>query len=175
MAKKRLGDVLRERGHLPTEDLATALEDQRRQFGLLGEVLLQRGLVSKKELVAALEEITGVPYLHSLSTQVDPEVLKLIPREVAVRHCVLPFTLEGRKIIAIMAEPQNLLAVDELSFIAGKPISPRLGFRSEILSAIGRYYGEEGAVEKEEGEKAAISGQIDLTAIEFVITGSHRA
>jgi len=86
----------------------------------------------------------------------------------------LPLTLEGRKIIAVMAEPQNLLTIDELSFIAGKPISPRLGFRSEILSAIDRYYGEQEAIpEKAESEKAAIVEQVDLSDIEFFSEGSR--
>lgn len=174
MRKKRLGDVLRERGHISAEDLTKALDEQSRKVGLLGEVLLQRGIVSKKDLVAALEEITNIPYVHCLSAQVDPEVLKLIPPGISVRHCILPLTLEGNKIITVMAEPQNLLIIDELSFVAGKGISPRLGFRNEILAAIDKHYGESaGAAAGVEPEKAPVIQQAASTDVEFLTTGAR--
>src|SRR6266849_8192406 len=75
MRKKRLGDVLRERGHISAEDLSKALDEQSRKVGLLGEGLLQRGIVSKKDLVAALEEITSTSHLRCLPSQGGAEAV----------------------------------------------------------------------------------------------------
>jgi type IV pilus assembly protein PilB len=174
MPKKKLGEVLRERGHISADNLAKALDEQSRRVGLLGEALLERGLVGKKDLVAALEEITNIPYVHCLSADVDPEVLKLIPRGVAVRNCMLPLMYKDNKVVAVMAEPQNLLAIDELSFVAGKAISPRLGFRTEILAAIDKFYGEgEGNSAAAEAEKASGRENARLTNVEFLSVGSR--
>jgi type IV pilus assembly protein PilB len=166
--------VLRERGHISAEDLSKALDEQSRKVGLLGEVLLQRGLVGKKDLVAALEEITSNQYVHCLSAEVDPEVLKLIPRSIAARHHALPLAIEDNKVIVVMAEPQNLLTIDELSFAAGKGISPRLGFRSEILAAIDKHYGGGASpADGVEAEKAAAVQQGELQIVEFLTMGSR--
>lgn len=114
MRKKKLGEILRERGLISADDLSKALEEQQRKVILLGEVLLERNLVSREDLVASIEEVTKVQFIDCRSAQVDPNALKLVPHDVATRHCVLPIALEGSKIVVVMAEPQNLQAIDEL-------------------------------------------------------------
>jgi type IV pilus assembly protein PilB len=140
MPKKKLGEILRERGLISADDLAKALEEQQRKVILLGEVLLERDLVSREDLVASLEEVTKVAFIDCRSATVDPEALKLVPHEVATRHGVLPIGFDGKEIVVVMAEPQNLQAIDELRFRTGKAISPRLGFRREIAPSIEKHY-----------------------------------
>ena len=60
MKKKRLGEVLRERGNVSAENLTRALQEQQGKLVHLGELLLQGGSVSKKDLIAALGEVTSV-------------------------------------------------------------------------------------------------------------------
>ena len=61
MKKRRLGEELRERGHLSTADLNQVLLEQRGKRVHLGELLLQGGKVAKTDLVSALVEISDVP------------------------------------------------------------------------------------------------------------------
>jgi type IV pilus assembly protein PilB len=138
--RKRLGDVLRENQQITQGQLEEAIIEQRKTSCLLGELLLRRGLVSKIDLVAALEEVTRFQYLDSRSVTADPTVLKLIPRSAAERYCALPVSKEGSKLVTVMAEPQNLRTLDELRFISGLEILPRMGFRSEISAAIVTLY-----------------------------------
>jgi type IV pilus assembly protein PilB len=176
MGKKKLGELLRERGHISPEDLSKALDEQHRKVSLLGEVLLHRGLVGRENLVAALQEITRLDHVDCRSIAVDPEALKVIPRNMAMKHCALPLRIEGQKIVMVMAEPQNLHTIDELCFIAGKMISPRLGFRSEILAAIEKHYGgPAGAPEAEEAEPRKPVGETDSANVEFVSTASRQS
>ncbi len=58
MKRKRLGDVLRERGQISPADLTKTIEDQQGKLIRLGELLLKRGLVSRQDLAAALTEVT---------------------------------------------------------------------------------------------------------------------
>jgi type IV pilus assembly protein PilB len=138
--KKKLGELLSERGQVTKKDLSQALDEHQRKLVLLGEVLLQRGFVERPDLVAALQEVTNVPYVYCRSVQVDPEVLKLVPRAIAVRYCVLPLRLEQQSLVLAMAQPQNMQILTELTFLAGRRISPLLGFRNEILAGIDSNY-----------------------------------
>jgi type IV pilus assembly protein PilB len=102
--------------------------------------MLERSLVSKEDLGAALEEVSRIPYLDCASIAPDPNSLKLLPRAMAERLCVLPLRKEHNRLIVAMAAPQNLSALDELRFTTGWEISPRLSFRSELQQAIDKHY-----------------------------------
>jgi len=170
MKKKRLGEVLRERGHVSHADLNRAIEEQHGKLIHLGELLLDRGVVSRNDLAAALTEITRVPYIDCAGVEPDPEVLKLLPRAVAKRCCVLPLHCQNAKLVAVMAEPQNLQIIDELRFMSGMDIVPRLAFRGEIESAIDKWYA---AAEQGEAVLAeAIAPAAEDPGMEFISTSS---
>src|SRR2546422_8735783 len=97
--KRKLGEVLQERGHVSQHNLTRAMQEQAGKTVLLGELLLGRGLVSKDDLVAALEQVTGLRYVDCGSATVHDNVLKFVPRRVADRYCALPLSLsrEGTK------------------------------------------------------------------------------
>ena len=141
MKKKRLGEVLRERGHISPAELTKAIEEQQGRVIHLGELILQQGAVAKKDLGAALSEVTRVPYVDCANAEPDPEILKLLPHAMAKQCSVLPLHCEAKKLIVAMAEPQNLAILDELRFTTGMDVVPRLAFRSEIQAAVKKCYG----------------------------------
>src|SRR5437879_428447 len=79
MKKKRLGEVLYERGQISAADLKKALLDQQGRVIHLGELLLERKLVPKQDLLAAIAEVAGVPYQDCSAINPSPETLRLIP------------------------------------------------------------------------------------------------
>ena len=178
MKKKKLGEVLRERGNISAGDLSKIVAEQQGKVMRLGELMLERSLVTKEELASALEAVTAVPYVNCAEVTPDAEVLHLIPRHLAVRGCVFPIRKEGNKLVVAMAEPQNIGLSDELKFTTGSNISPRLGFRSEIFAAIEKFYG--GKVSVAEGltsEPAATSAPAEEPGpqMEFVSTSTRQA
>jgi type IV pilus assembly protein PilB len=174
MKKKRLGEVLRERGHVSAADLNSALQEQQTQARLvhLGELMLQRGVVSKKDLTSALMEVSQVPYFDCTVAQIDPDILKLVPAAMARRCRALPVAVEDSKLIVAMAEPQNLQNIDELRFKTGKVIAPRLAFRSEIDAAIAKYYGRE--EEKSRAPEEIATVREEDRAIEFISSSEQK-
>jgi len=150
-----------------------ALEEQQRKLMLLGEVLLERKLVARDDLVASLEEVTKVPFINCYSATIDPKAVKVISREAALRHCVLPIAFDGKKLVVAMAEPQNVQTIDDLRFSSGKVISPRLGFRSEIIAAIEKYYDKPNgdlphqATGRELEKEFVALGHVEIGHIEF--------
>jgi len=172
MKKKRLGDVLRERGHVSHADLNKAIEEQHGKLIHLGELMLERGIVSKADLTAALTEVTRVPYTDCEHVEVDPEILKILPHAIAKRCCVLPIHAQGTKLVVAMAEPQNLQIIDELRFSTGMEIIPRLAFRSEIDAALDRTYGHKEPTEAAVAE--AIAPANEDSGIEFISSSSQQ-
>jgi type IV pilus assembly protein PilB len=175
--KKKLGEVLRERGHISAGDLSKIVAEQQGKVMRLGELMLERSLVTKEELASALETITHVPYVNCAEVSPDAAVLHLIPRHLAIRGCVFPIRKDGGKLVVAMAEPQNIGLADELKFTTGCNISPRLGFRNEIFGAIEKFYG--GKVTTEEGSSSepsvASPDQEDSgLQVEFISTSARQ-
>jgi type IV pilus assembly protein PilB len=140
MARQKLGELLRERGHISAEDLTEAIEAQKTKLVRLGEVLFERSLVDKNSLITALSEVSGVGYVDCLAVEPDQQALQLIPAKIAERYCALPLRLDRRSLVVVMAEPQNLDSLSQLRFSAGCELSPRFGFRKEIQQAIRQHY-----------------------------------
>ncbi len=168
MKRKRLGEVLRERGHISHAELSKAIEEQEGKLVHLGDLMLERGVVSKQDLASALAEVTHVPYIDCESLEIDPEVLKLIPHAMAQRCCALPIHEDGTRLVVAMAEPQNLHVVDELRFSTGMEIVARLSFRKEIEAAIAKWYS---APEDAESTESIVSSD-ESPEMEFVSTSS---
>jgi type IV pilus assembly protein PilB len=171
MKKKRLGEVLRDRGQVSAVDLNKAIQDQSGKLVHLGELMLERGVVSKKDLVSALAEVSQIPYMDCANVDVETRARMLIPREMAMRCSVLPINIQGKKIVVTMAEPQNLRVIDELRFKTGMEIIPMLGFRNEINAAIEKHYGP--------SEAPPIVVSVDTTskddgAIEFISSSTQQ-
>src|SRR3984893_5929796 len=140
MKKKRLGEILYERGHISAADLKKALDEQGKIIRL-GELLLQRKLVSRKELAAALWEVSGVEYVDCQELSPPTETLSLIPPALAKRCRAVPIEANEKTVTVVMAEPQNLQLLDELRFKTGLQIVPKFGFQDEVLAAPQRLYG----------------------------------
>ena len=174
MKKKKLGEVLRDRGKITEEALLTAIAEQQGKVIHLGELMLERGLVDKDDLAAALEEVSNVPYLDCSAVVPDADAMKLVQRTTAERCCALPIRIEQGRMVVAMAAPQDLAMLDQLRFSTGLEISPRLAFRAEVHKAIAKFYaGEEGQT-----ASPAISRNdenVRMEEIEFFSTSSRQS
>src|SRR6266478_3827716 len=177
MKRKRLGEILQERGKISAADLHKLFQEQHGTAVRLGELILDRGLVDKASLIEALVEVSRVPYLDCSTIRCEKVALEAIPGAVAERLAILPVRMENSKLVVAMAEPQNLAVIDELRFTSGKTISPRLAFRTEILAAIVQNYGLSLTLSPTEAETLSAEDAIDeiLHEIEFISTSSRQA
>jgi type IV pilus assembly protein PilB len=172
--KRKLGEVLRDRGKISAEDLTLAVSEQQGKMLHLGELMLERGLVGKDDLADALEEVSHVPYLDCSEVVPDPEAIKLVQRGVAERCCALPIRMEQERLVVAMAAPQDLAKLDELRFTTGMEISPRLAFRSEVHKAIAKYYGG-GEWETASQLNSGSLESVRIEEIEFFSTSSRQS
>jgi type IV pilus assembly protein PilB len=85
--------------------------------GRLGHHLTKLGYVAENELTSFLSKQYGVPSINLADFDIDPEVLKLIPKEVVQRHQVIPINKAGNTLIVAMSDPSNIYAVDDIKFV----------------------------------------------------------
>jgi type IV pilus assembly protein PilB len=159
----RIGDMLVTKGLLSMEQLQAALKHQREQGGRLGSILVDLGFVSDDTIVTALCTQYDVPSVNLAHFQIDPEVIRLIPIETAIRYQVLPLKKVGTLLTVAITDPTNVLALDEIKFMTGYHVEPVVASQSAIRQAIEQFYGTEQTIElKKVYDELTAAGEYEL-------------
>jgi len=142
--KKRLGEILMERGMIDVDQLNAALAHQR-QWGMrLGTALVAKGFVAEGTLTRVLSESLGFPMVDLAKVVVDHKALALVTRRTCEQHDVLPLAIKeekGRRVLLLaMADPLNAAVVDEIGFTTDTIVKPAIAQISSLEQAIRRYY-----------------------------------
>jgi len=144
----RLGDLLIAGGFITHQQLEEALAYQRTKGGRLGVCLIKLGYLTEDVLHSVLTRQFGVALVDLSQTEIDSDVAKLLPREVAVRYQVMPVKRSGHVLSVALNDPNDVIVLDELRFRTGcKIIEPLLARESQIREAIDKYYGAPKEVE----------------------------
>ena len=152
MARKKLGELLIERGMIDVDQLNSALAYQRQWGHRLGTSMVAKGFISEGLLTKVLSESLNIPMLDLATVTIEKEALRLINVNVCEAHDLIPVTLsveKGRKNLTVaMSDPLNMSAIEEIEFTTGASVRPVLAQISSIGQAVRRYY---------RGEKVEIS------------------
>ena len=120
--------------------LQQALRAQRTSGGRLGGELSRLGYIEEQALTAFLASQYGVPSINLADFDIDPDVLKLLPREVVTRHQIVPVNQTGDTIIIAMVDPSNIYAIDDVKFITGHKVEVVVTSEQNVADAVERYY-----------------------------------
>ena len=125
---------------------AEQLQDAQRKTGETGRnlayTLARLGYIQESHLVAFLSRQYGVPSVALEEVEVDEDVLKLIPREVAEKHSLIPINKDGNSIVVAMSDPANIYAMDDIKFLTGFNVEVVVSSESAIRKAQDQYYGQ---------------------------------
>jgi type IV pilus assembly protein PilB len=141
---KRLGELLLEEGSLDEVQLRAALGHQQRFGGPLGRTLVALNLASEPVVVCALGRRLGCDVAPLELLPRGPaleEALRLVPRELAVRHAAVPLAATRTLLTVAMADPADVAAVDALSFHARRRVRALLAGERAIARALHAIYG----------------------------------
>ena len=138
----RLGELLVRENLINLSQLKDAQAQQRKTGDRLAYTLTKLGMVGERELTTFLSKHYGVPSINLEEFQIDDAVIKLIPRDLAHRHQVLPVNRAGSSLIVAMSDPSNLTAIDDVKFHTGYNVEVVVASEEAIRDAIGRYYDE---------------------------------
>jgi type IV pilus assembly protein PilB len=140
----RLGELLVRENLISVQQLRKAQEEQQKTGARIGTALIKTGAIEESKLTDFLSKQYGVPAINLKEFDIDPEIIKLVPKDVATKHLVLPVNRAGSSLIVAMCDPSNIYAVDDLKFLTGYNIEPVVASEPAIREAIERYYEEKG-------------------------------
>jgi len=135
-------------GFITPQQLKEALEEQKVTQEKLEDILVKKGWVTTQEITRILAMETGVSTFDISSYIIDPEVIKLIPEEVAIKYKVIPVFKIGNTLTVAMSNPHNVFIIDELNRITGCMIEPVLADEIAIRKAQEQYYGGANTVQE---------------------------
>ncbi|HLD28824.1 MAG TPA: ATPase, T2SS/T4P/T4SS family, partial [bacterium] len=140
LRKKYIGEVLLTKGVITREQLKAALDEQQKTRERLGTILLRLGFIREKDLLEALSFQLGIALVYLKETKVDETLLKLIPERMARKFSCIPVSRKGDLLILAMADPANVVAMDEIESNTGLKVSPLLALEKDITEGIDKYY-----------------------------------
>lgn len=145
MKYTRLGDLLIDAGVITQEQLDQALAAQKQTHQRLGETLVSTGCITERQLIDALQVQLGIEYIDLSKADIDPDMTKLIPRNLAKKNSVVPVKTLGDELYLAMADPLNFMAMEEARTASRKRIIPMIATQNGIDHAISVLYGTVGA------------------------------
>ena len=142
-----LGQILMTKGILSEDQLRIALLEQMKSNQPIGKLLISLGFVSETTLREALSESLGRQSIDLSNAIVDPQALKLVPRDIALRHHLLPLDFDpaNHRLTVAIADIDNIVGLDRVRALLPEnvEIDPLIAGESEIDHAIDQYYGYE--------------------------------
>ena len=143
MAQRKLGQILVDLGYINDDQLWDILEDQKQSPGtVIGQVAVRMGLVTQAQVTEALAEQWGMPVINLEETNIQPNVLELVPQTMAEIYRIMPVSLKNNVLTVAMADPQNVGALDDLRNFLGHEIRGAVSSGPEVEAAIARYYAD---------------------------------
>src|ERR1700722_6632024 len=140
----RLGELLVRENLISVQQLRKAQEEQQKSGARIGSALIKTGAIEETKLTEFLSKQYGVPAINLKDFDIEAEVIKLVPKEVAEKHLVIPVNRAGPSLIVAMSDPSNIFAVDDLKFLTGYNIEPVVASEVAIKEAIEHYYATKG-------------------------------
>ena len=142
--KKRLGDMLIDEGVISSEQLEQALAVQLKQHQRLGVILVDLGFTDEITIAKLLQQQLNLDYIQLSGIYIDPMIVGLVNEQILRKHIVIPFEFsenDSNTLRVAMADPLELNAIDDLTFITNYNIEAVIATPRDISATIDRYYG----------------------------------
>ena len=139
-----LASVLVGEGVLNAEQLDAALALRTDVREDIGGFLVRLGMITEQDRVRSMGVLHGVQYVDLSNLNPDPDIAKLIPHSMALRHKAIPFEKSHDMIKVAMSNPLDVHAVDDIAAATGLEPLPYIAPTEDILEAIFRCFGAAG-------------------------------
>jgi type IV pilus assembly protein PilB len=133
---ERIADILIEDGLLENAQLEEILEIQKTQGGRLLKLLLDKKYVTEQDMMISMGRCLGTPPINLARMRITKEVLDLVPKDIAKNHQLIPVARLGNVLYVAMADPLNVLALDELKQITRLEVVPMISTEKAVQDAM---------------------------------------
>ncbi len=133
---ERIADALVEDGLLTTEQVAELLEMQKKEGTRLLKLLIDKSYVSDADMAMSMGRVLKVPPVNVSKMGISLETAGLIPKDICTNHKVLPVSQLENKLFLAMADPLNVLALDDIKRITNMEVQPLIATEKAILDKL---------------------------------------
>ena len=132
-----IGELLIQEGLVNETQLLQASNKQKRTGERIGVILVNMGVISEADLLKTLAKQLDIQYIPPAKlSSVDPELARMIPEHVARKHLAFPYKKLSNALQVIMADPFDLLTIDDIQRIAGMDVRPAISSGKDIEAVI---------------------------------------
>src|SRR5277367_817769 len=133
---ERIADALVEDGLLGANQVEELLEQQKKEGARLVKLIIEKAYVSEQDLAVCMGRVLNVPPINLARLSISEEVAELIPRETQYNHKVIPVSRLENKLFLAMADPLNVLALDDVKRLTKLEIFPLIASEKAILDKL---------------------------------------
>lgn len=160
LRKKEVEDLLIENGLITERQLARAKDQADKSGNPVTQVLVNMGFVTDKDITEMRGLQLNVEFVDLDNIELNPEIVKSIPDNLAKRYNVIAIDLVDNKIKLAMSEPDNILAIDDIRLVTGYDIEPVIASDASLKKVINTQFGSTDIANVEETVK-------DISAADF--------
>jgi type IV pilus assembly protein PilB len=136
---ERIADALVEDGLLSAGQIEELLEQQKKEGARLIKLIVDKSYVSEQDLAVSMGRVLNVPPINLARVNIPPEVVELLPRDAAHNYKVVPVSRLENRLFLAMADPLNVLAIDDVKRITKLEISPLIASEKAIVDKLNAF------------------------------------
>ncbi|HKS38036.1 MAG TPA: ATPase, T2SS/T4P/T4SS family [Verrucomicrobiae bacterium] len=144
---ERIADALVEDGLLSTKQVEELLGLQKKEGTRLLKLILEKSYVSEVDMVVSMGRVLNVPPVNLPRIGIPQDVAGMVPREMATNHKVIPVSRLENKLFLAMADPLNVLALDDVKRITKMDVLPMIASEKAILDKLNNLDSARGSME----------------------------
>ncbi|HEY5042042.1 MAG TPA: ATPase, T2SS/T4P/T4SS family [Verrucomicrobiae bacterium] len=135
---ERIADALVEDGLLSANQIEELLERQKKEGARLVKLIVDKDkqYVSDQDLAVCMGRVLNVPPINLARLNILSDVVELVPRDMAHNHKVVPVSRLDNKLFLAMADPLNVLAIDDVRRITKLEIAPLIASEKSITEKL---------------------------------------
>ncbi len=162
---ERIADVLIEDGLLLPNQLDEAISLQHKEGGRLLKILTEKQFVTDQDMTFSMGRCLNTPPINLVKLRVPEEIMSLVPRDMAKKNKLVPIARLAGKLFVAMADPTNVLAVDDVKRRVQLEVIPMIATERSVMDALAGVHGG-GAnmsdVLKQVAEDVANAGEVEV-------------
>ena len=158
-----IGEALIANNIITKEEFEEAMNSSEESGVSFIDILIENFSVDKNEIYNTIAEIYNVPYIDLSEYVSDPKVLEYVPEDIARKYIVFPVFKIGNVLTVSMADPTDIVAIDQIRLNAEVEVEPCLSSKKDILEAINKHYKATDAI------KGIVDSMKDTSAGSFLL------
>jgi type IV pilus assembly protein PilB len=141
---ERIADALVEDGLLSSEQVTQLIEEQKKGGTRFVKLVVEKSLVSEQDLTVSMGRVLNVPPINLARISIPSEIAETVPRELAHNHKIIPVSRLENKLFIAMADPLNVLAMDDVKRVTKLEVAPLIASEKSILDKLNNLDAQKG-------------------------------